>query len=141
MFRGFLVLIAAIMLALPAGAQTPSQADRAEFQRIITEQIAAFRADDGETAYGFAAPTIRRLFPTPDVFMRMVRQGYRPVYRPQSFRFGDAALDPLGRPAQRVTIVGPDGKTYDALYSMERQPDGSWRIDGCTLLEIPGVDA
>jgi hypothetical protein len=141
MFRGFLVLIAAIMLALPAGAQTPSQADRAEFQRIITEQIAAFRADDGETAYGFAAPTIRRLFPTPDVFMRMVRQGYRPVYRPQSFRFGDAALDPLGRPAQRVTIVGPDGKTYDALYSMERQPDGSWRIDGCTLIEIPGVDA
>ena len=73
--------------------------------------------------------------------MRMVRQGYKPVHRPQSFRFGEAALDPLGRQAQRVTLVGPDGRTYEALYSMERQPDGSWRIDGCTLLEIPGADA
>ena len=139
--RSLLALLAAILLALPAWAQAPSPADRAEFQRIISEQIAAFRADDGKTAYGFAAPAIRRLFPTPEIFMRMVRQGYRPVYRPQSFRFGEAVPDPLGRPAQRVTIVGPDDKTYEALYSMERQPDGSWRIDGCTLLEIPGVDA
>ena len=68
--------------------------------------------------------------------MRMVRQGYMPVYRPQSFRFGEAAVDPLGRPTQRVTIVGPDGKTYEALYSMQRQSDGSWRY---ALVE--GLDA
>jgi hypothetical protein len=37
--------------------------------------------------------------------------------------------------------AGAGGKTYQALYSMERQPDGSWRSGGCTLLAIPGVDA
>jgi hypothetical protein len=141
MLRVLLAVLLLLIAPVTAGAGPVSDADRAEFQRIITGQIDAFRADDGARAYSYAAPSIRRLFSSPDIFMRMVRQGYQPVYRPQSFRFGEAALDPLGRPAQRVTVVGPDGKTYEALYSMERQPDGSWRIDGCTLLEFPGVDA
>ena len=141
MLRLVIAFLLTLMLAAPARAQSPSAADQAEFQRVISQQIAAFRADNDEAAYGFAAPSIKRLFPSPDIFMRMVRQGYRPVYRPRSFRFGEVALDPLGRPTQRVTIVGPDGRIYEALYSMERQPDGSWRIDGCMLLESPGADA
>ena len=141
MLRVLLAVLLLMVAPVTAGAGQVSGADRAEFQRIITGQIDAFRADDGARAYSYAAPSIKRIFPSPDIFMQMVRQGYMPVYRPQSFRFGEAAVDPLGRPAQRVTIVGPDGKTYEALYSMERQSDGSWRIDGCTLLESPGVDA
>ena len=30
---------------------------------------------------------------------------------------------------------GPDGRPRIALYIMERQPDGSWKIDGCILTE------
>jgi putative transposase len=26
-----------------------------------------------------------------------------------------------------VTIIGPDGKTYTAAYTMEKQPNGFWR--------------
>jgi hypothetical protein len=118
-----------------------SDADQTEFKRIISGQIDAFRADDGARAYSYAAPNIRQIFPTPDIFMQMVKQGYKPVYRPRSFKFGQAGDDPYGRPSQRVTLVGPDGKTYEALYSMERQPDGTWRIQGCTLLQVPGLDA
>ena len=137
------LVLALLVLWLPAGAhaQSVSDADRSEFQRIITEQIEAFRADDGDRAYGFAAPLIHRIFPSPETFMQMVRQGYQPVYRPQSFSFGATGGDPQGRPSQRVVIIGPDGKTYEARYAMERQPDGTWRIAGCTLLEIPGLDA
>lgn len=141
MLRVLLAVLLLLLAPVTAGAGQVGDADRGEFQRIISGQIDAFRVDDGPRAYSYAAPSIKRIFPSPDIFMQMVRQGYKPVYRPQSFRFGEAGVDPLGRPAQRVTIVGPDGKTYEALYSMERQPDGSWRIDGCTLLESPGVDA
>ena len=95
--------------------------------RVITGQIEAFRADDGARAYGYAAPMIKQIFPNPDVFMDMVRQGYQPVYRPQSFSFGEAGFSASGRPIQRVTVVGPDGITYEAIYTMERQPDGSWQ--------------
>ena len=141
MLRALLVTLFLLIAPSASHAETVSDADRAEFQRIISEQIEAFRADDGAKAYGHAAPNLHVIFPNAEIFMQMVKRGYQPVYRPQSFRFGETGDDPLGRPSQRVTVIGPDGKTYEALYSMERQPDGSWRIQGCTLLEVPGLDA
>ena len=68
-----------------AAAQELTGADRQEFQRVIAGQIEAFRADDGPAAYGYAAPAIKKIFPSPEIFMEMVRNGYRPVYRPRSF--------------------------------------------------------
>ncbi len=141
MLRSVLAVVLLAFISVAAFAQSISETEKTEFQRIITAQISAFRADDGPTAYSFAAPVVRNIFPTPEIFMSMVKQGYSPVYRPQSFNFTEALIDPLGRPAQKMLVVGPDGKTYEALYSMEKQPDGTWRISGCTLLEIPGLDA
>lgn len=141
MLRSILAVLLWGFISVAAFAQSVSETEKAEFQRIISAQISAFRADDGPTAYSFAAPVVRNIFPTPEIFMAMVKRGYPQVYRPQSFNFTEALIDPMGRPAQKMLVVGPDGKTYEALYSMEKQPDGTWRISGCTLLEIPGLDA
>ncbi len=141
MLRSVLAVVLFAFMSVAAFAQSISDTEKTEFQRIIAAQISAFRADDGPTAYSYAAPVVRNIFPTPEIFMSMVKRGYSPVYRPQSFNFTEALIDPLGRPAQKLLVVGPDGKTYEALYSMEKQPDGTWRISGCTLLEIPGLDA
>ena len=141
MLRSILVIVLWGLMSVASLADSISATDKAEFQRIITAQITAFRADDGPAAYDFAAPVVRNIFPTPEIFMAMVKQGYPQVYRPQSFNFTEALIDPMGRPAQKMTVVGPDGKSYTALYSMEKQADGTWRISGCTLLEIPGLDA
>ena len=141
MLRSVLAVVLLAFMSVAAFAQSISETEKSEFQRIITAQISAFRADDGPTAYSFAAPVVRNIFPTPEIFMSMVKRGYPQVYRPQSFNFTEALIDPMGRPAQKMLVVGPDGKTYEALYSMEKQPDGTWRISGCTLLEIPGLDA
>jgi Domain of unknown function (DUF4864) len=114
--------------------------DRGAIQRVISDQIAAFLADDGARAYGFAAPGIQRLFPSSDMFMAMVRGGYAPVYRPREFRFGRIErADELV--VQFVHIVGPDGRPALAAYFMERQADGSWRIAGCQLHAPPGEAA
>lgn len=140
--RRFLCLIALLVtIALPARAEQLSASDEAAFRSVITDQIEAFRADDGTRAYSHAAPMIRQIFPNPDVFMNMVRQGYQPVYRPQSYAFGKAGLSDSGRPIQRVTLVGPDGQTYEAVYTMERQPDGTWQINGCAIVRAPDVSA
>ncbi len=141
MLRSILAVLLWGFISVAAFAQSISETEKTEFQRIITAQISAFRADDGPTAYSFAAPVVRNVFPTPEIFMSMVKRGYPQVYRPQAFNFTEALIDPLGRPAQKMLVVGSDGKTYEALYSMEKQPDGTWRISGCTLLEIPGLDA
>jgi hypothetical protein len=139
--RSVLMITLLAFMTLTASAQSISATENSEFQRIIAAQINAFQADDGPTAYSFAAPVVRKIFPTPEIFMSMVKRGYGPVYRPKSFNFTEALIDPMGRPAQKMLVVGPDGKTYEALYFMEKQPDGTWRISGCTLLEIPGLDA
>jgi hypothetical protein len=141
MLRSILAIVLCGFISVAAFAQSISETEKSEFQRIITAQISAFRADDGPKAYSFAAPVVRNIFPTPEIFMSMVKRGYPQVYRPQSFNFTEALIDPMGRPAQKMLVVGPDGKTYEALYSMEKQPDGTWRISGCTLLEILGLDA
>jgi len=105
---------------------------------VIESQMAAFRIDDGPGAFAFASPGIQSIFQNPDNFMRMVRTGYQPVYRPQSVEFLDLVNGQLG-PVQRVRVVGPDGHAWIAHYSMEQQPDGSWRIDGCTLTDAPDI--
>jgi hypothetical protein len=134
-------LLALIACPMSLSAQTVSEAEAQEFRRIITRQLEAFNADDGTGAYQFAAPAIRRMFPTPEIFMSMVKQGYPPIYRRQSYSFGETGLDMTGAPIQRVTIIDMNGKAWTAIYTMERQPDGSWKIIGCRLVEVPAADA
>jgi ketosteroid isomerase-like protein len=133
--RSFLQTLLLTFL-LTAGAARAQDAlppgDAAIIRQIIQDQLAAFRADDGERAFGFASPDIQAMFHDPQTFLGMVRGGYQPVYRPREVEFRD--LVPVqGRLTQRVLVVGPDGVPVVAQYVMERQPDGSWRIDGCTL--------
>ena len=106
-------------------------------RRVIEQQIDAFKRDDATGAYSFAAPSIQKIFPTAEIFMRMVRQGYQPVYRPRSYAF-DELTRIEGKIIQPVRVVGPDGLPVTALYIMERQPDGSWKIGGCVLTQVPG---
>ena len=109
-----------------------SPADREAIRTIIQSQVEAFRRDDGDAAFGFASPTIRGMFGSPETFMDMVRQGYQPVYRPQEFDFGEiVTLD--GQITQKVHVVGPDGRPVTAYYPMTQLSDGTWRINGCYL--------
>ncbi len=138
------ILMTILIWAGLAGASLADEvpaADAAEFKRIITAQIDAFKADDGARAYSFAAPNIQMIFPSSDGFMKMVQQGYPQVYRPQSYKFIGATLDTAGRPSQKVLFVGPDGKAYSALYTMQQQPDGTWKIAGCVIIREAGLDA
>jgi len=66
--------------------------------------------------------------------MSMVRNTYAPVYRHKSFDFGDARVSD-GTIAQRVHIVDADGVSWEALYTLEVQSDGSVKIAGCVLLK------
>lgn len=145
--RRFLVMgvaLTAIAVAAPRVASAldgPPVPDdtAATFRDMIARQIDAFRADDADAAYRFASPSIQRRFPTPSIFLDAVRKGYEPVHRPRAYTFGAAVASHVG-PTQEVTITGPDGQPWAALYTFEQQPDGTWRISGCFLRKL-GVDA
>lgn len=126
-----IALIAAILFALAS----PARADDAGAARdVIRAQEQAFGRDDAASAYSYAAPAIRRIFPQADIFMSMVQSQYAPVYRHKSFEFGAAQSDG-DRIAQRVHIVDANGEAWEALYTLERQADGSLKITGCSLLK------
>jgi hypothetical protein len=127
-----LVLLAALLIGLAAPVRAGD--DIANAQTIIRSQEQAFARDDAATAYSFAAPAIHSMFPDADLFLSMVRRGYAPVYRHKSFEFGEAQVAD-GKVAQRVHIVDANGEGWEALYTLERQADGSLKIIGCVLLK------
>jgi hypothetical protein len=137
MIRRFLALPILLVLALGAAAagaegEALGERDRDAIRGVIEAQLAAFQADDGETAFGFASPAIQEMFGDPATFLAMVRTSYMPVYRPREVRFERLILH-QGEPVQLVLLVGPDLEVVTAYYAMQRQPDGSWRINGCFL--------
>ena len=129
--------ILAILVCLagaPLARAEPSPADAAAIHTVIASQLDAFRRDDADGAFAYAAPNIQSLFGDPGTFLAMVQKAYQPVYRPRSVDFTTLS-DDTGEVVQLVELIGPDGLAYTARYTMEREADGSWRISGCSLLE------
>ncbi|WP_375460072.1 DUF4864 domain-containing protein [uncultured Enterovirga sp.] len=136
----FRILACALALAVTLGAGSLAaleDADRSAARSVIEKQIDAFRRDDAAAAFGLAAPSIQGMFPTQELFLDMVRRGYAPVYRPRSFEFGPVRESGEGI-EQAVRVQDGEGVDWDAVYSLERQPDGTWRISGCRLVKRPG---
>ncbi|OEC99045.1 MULTISPECIES: DUF4864 domain-containing protein [unclassified Rhizobium] len=104
-------------------------------QSLIEQQIEAFLQDDAATAYSFAAPGIRALFPDKDSFFAMVKKSYQPVYHPGNYAFGKSrAIENGAVVYQEVLITGTDDKDWTAIYQITRQPDGSYKINGVQIL-------
>ena len=110
---------------MPAELQT-------EAQRIIGSQIQAFRSEDHEKAFSFAAPSIQQIFGSTDRFIKMVKNGYGAIYGARNWSFGRGEVrgDAL---VQEVLIIGPQGRDWVALYTLRKQPDGTWRIAGVQM--------
>jgi DNA-binding transcriptional LysR family regulator len=124
-----IVFVCLSLFATPAWA---GETAPLEARALIERQLDAFAHDDAEGAYALAAPGIRMLFTDSETFMAMVRQGYAPVYRHRSVEFGAFAEDG-DKIEQSLTIVDEDNNVWNAIYYLERQPDGTWRTNGCVL--------
>ena len=140
-----LCLLAGLLLGTVPGsaAATSSTTDavvRSAMVQVVEKQIAAFRRDDAQAAFSFAGPAIQRRFGTAEAFIDMVRRDYAPVYRPRSVLFLDVDTRG-GPPLLRVSLIGPDGGRWQATYIMSRDARGRWRIEGCTLIRLPGSTA
>lgn len=125
-----LILLIAILIGFESSVRAVD--DVAAAQAMIRAQDEAISRDDAATAFSYAAPAIKGLFSQAEIFMAIVRQGYAPLYKPRSFEFGEAKTTD-GNIAQLVFITDTEGAAWEALYLIEKQPDGSLKINGCTL--------
>ncbi|SEE00386.1 protein of unknown function [Rhizobiales bacterium GAS188] len=128
-------LLAFVITLMPLAALALSDGDRADSRAVIERQIDAFRRDDGPAAFAFASPELQTMFQDADRFMNMVRNGYQPVYRPKSYNFSGVTETESGL-TETLAIEDADGQAWTAIYTLAKQPDGSWRITSCHLEKV-----
>jgi Domain of unknown function (DUF4864) len=119
------VILLAVVGARPAGAQN-DEAKAAE--QVVMRQLQAFREDDYDMAYTFAATVIRQAFDRA-AFERMVRTGY-----PEIARSAHAAVEKHettvdDRRYITLRILGANGVRIVAIYELIRE-GADWRISG-----------
>lgn len=135
--RRRLAVAALLVASVRARAAGVTKDDAKKIRQIIQAQLAAFAKDDAERAFSYAAPGIREMFGTPERFIEMVRKGYPVVYRPATVAFlAPEGID--GTVIQAVEMTDAAGAAWVAVYRLEKQRDGQWRIAGCELTHGQG---
>ena len=112
-------------------------ADESEMAKnTISSQIEAFKQNNIEKAYTFAAPNIQAQISNPEVFGSMVKNGYPIIWRPKSFKF--TKFQDLGNKfIQRVLFQSYDGRLEIYDYILEKYDD-LWKIAGVLTINLAG---
>ncbi len=98
---------------------------------VISAQIEAFEADDFDTAFTYASPTIQRMFGSAQNFGAMVKSGYPMVWRPNELKF--LALEQRGGLLwQDVLVRDAQGALHILEYQMQQDGAG-WKINGVNI--------
>ena len=135
MLRAFFFSVAFLLPLVPAAAENAvTAADMAEIRGVIHRQIDAFRRDDAQGAFALVSPGVQQAFGTPERFLDTVRMAYRAVYRPSAVSFLELVVMG-GDVVQPVQVTDRSGAVWVAYYAMQRQQDGSWRTNGCHLVQ------
>jgi hypothetical protein len=116
----------------PAAAEAPLAQDWTAIRGVIETQLAALKRDDARGAFAFATRALRQQFGNPDKFMQMVHAGYAPLLDARYTEFLDGAVID-GMTIQPLRLVLPDNTVLVALYQMQKEGDGRWRVAGCML--------
>ena len=129
-----ILLLLLALLPAPAVASNVSSVDMLEIRAVIHRQIDAFRRDDAKGAFALVSPGVQQEYGTPERFLDVMRSSYRPVYRPQSVAFLELVVMG-GDVVQQVQLTDRAGAVWVAYYAMQRQKDGTWRTNGCHLVQ------
>jgi hypothetical protein len=136
--RAFLLAAAGVVLGagfarLATAAEAKlSKAEWQAIKNVISQQLAALKTGNADKAFGYAAPGIRAQFGDAATFIAMVRSAYSPLLLARYTEFLEGAVID-GVVVQPLRLIAPDNSVLVALYTVERQHGGGWRITGCQI--------
>ena len=107
-------------------------ADWKAIKTVIAQQRSAFLTGDAVKAFSYASPSIKTQFGDAATFIAMVRAGYAALLSARYVKFLEGAVID-GTVIQPLRLVDTDNTVRVALYTMERQKNGIWRISGCHI--------
>jgi Domain of unknown function (DUF4864) len=119
---------------MTAHAGPLSEDDQEQVRVVIQAQLDAFADDDADTAFELATPGIRATLGQSQRLLALVRDAYPMVYRASSVAYFKGE-ESDGTVLQLVRITDPHAKSWLAIFSLEKQPDASWKISGCLVTE------
>src|SRR5436190_15397635 len=132
-FLASVLLAMCSCLAWGGDGMKPSEMTTKEaIHGVISGQLAAFRAGDYVTAYGFADRDIKNQFPL-ESFERMVKSGFPVIAHSVSAKFG-LTFDNGDEGVVNVRVLGADDQSISYQYMLRRDGE-SWRITGVVLLK------
>jgi hypothetical protein len=134
LLRALFFSFAVLLPGVAAADSGVSAADMSEIRGVIHRQIDAFRRDDAPGAFALVSPGVQQTFGTPERFLDTVRTAYRAVYRPSAVAFLELVVMG-GDVVQTIQVTDHTGIVWVAYYAMQRQKDGSWRTNGCHLVQ------
>ena len=130
---GLAAVVVACWIGAAAPAQTaPTAADWQAIQEVIAAQRAAIVAGDADKAFGYASPGIQQQFGDAASFLAMVDAAYAALESARYVEYLEGAMID-GIVVQPLRLIDADNTVRVALYTMEKQPDGKWRISGCRI--------
>ena len=130
-------LLLIVFLALEAGVALAAEprlraSDWKAIKQVIAAQRAAIIDGDGEKAFTYATPSLRTQFGDAQTFMAMVQLGYPALLSARYTEFLEGAVIE-GLIIQPLRLIDRDNSVRVALYTLEKQPSGAWRISGCRI--------
>ncbi|MGB1311319.1 MAG: DUF4864 domain-containing protein [Leucothrix sp.] len=123
-------LLAGFLAASPMTLADEKTRDAA-ITAVVTDQIDAFSKDDSKRAFSHASPMIKAGIRSHERFLMMVKRSYGMIYRPSSHEMQEVKSIE-GKLYQVVLFVDQDRNRFKIFYEMQKQDDGSWKINGVT---------
>jgi hypothetical protein len=128
-----LFLLGAVFALCGIGGLLESRLDRrwqstppAELYQVVSEQLAAFRAEDFPGAYHRVSMSFQEKFNI-EAFADLARTEYPALLRATRVEFGQVHIE--GRHAVLSTyFIMPEGDVVPCIYEMVREDD-AWKID------------
>jgi len=132
----FLLLLISAVNGAAAEAMHPS--DVQAIRIVIQSQLDAFEEDDAVKAFDLAAASTRVQLGDAENFLRLIKEKYPPIYRHRLAVFSAPEMVD-GYALQIVRLTDRDNLVWLAVYRMQRETDGNWKIEGCRLLETTSI--
>lgn len=133
------VLLLGLLMAFDSERGTnvkPADADA--IHAVVQQQLNALLIDDETGAFEVTSVEARAFFGSASNFLRAMKTYYRPIYRHRIAQFSVART--MGNIAlQPVRVTANDSRVWIAIYRMERDDGGAWKIDGCQLLPTANI--
>ena len=136
--RNFLLPLILCVAVGHAAAQQAQPSVAHAVTQVVQSQLNAFAQDDAETAFKLSTASTRQLIGTPNELLSVIKHKFAPIYRHSKAIFAKPEI--INRSAlQIVHLTDADNLVWIAIYQVEQEADGIWRVDGCQLFETRSI--